>query len=70
MADTYQVTSVRQTQSLGPTGNLVDEVEASFETVPEGATGLVRVPRAGDWSGALIAAVEAEVVQLKAVFGA
>jgi len=70
MATGYQVTSVRQTQSLGATGNLVDEVEASFETLPEGATGLVRVPRSGDWSSALIAAVEAEVVQLKAVFAA
>jgi len=70
VAATYTVTSVMQTQSLGSSGNLVDEVEASFVTVPEGATGVVRVKRSGDWSTALIAAIEAEVAQLKSVFGA
>ncbi len=70
MAKTYTVVAVLQTQSLGASGQLVDEVEASFVTVPEGANGVVRVKRAGDWSAALIAAIEAEVTQLKAVFGA
>ena len=69
MASDYTVTSVRQTQAMGATGNLVDMVEASFETIPEGAAGLVRVPRAGSWSDALTAAIVAEVAQLKAVFG-
>lgn len=70
MAADYTVVAVSQTQSLGPTGNLVDQVEASFLTVPEGAAGIARVNKQGDWSAALIAAIEAEVAQLKAVFGA
>ena len=70
MAADYNVVAVTQTQALGPTGNLVDQVEASFVTVPEGATGIARVPKSGDWSTALVAAIEAEVAQLKAVFGA
>lgn len=70
MAADYTVTSVMQTQALGPTGNLVDQVEATFTTIPEGAQGTVRVNRTGDWSTALIDAIEAEVAQLKAVFGA
>ena len=70
MATDYTVTSVMQTQSLGPTGNLQDEVEATFSTIPEGAQGTVRVKRTGDWSTALIAAIEDEVAQLKSVFGA
>ena len=69
MAETYTVTSVRQTQAMGAAGNLVDMVEASFETVPEAASGTVRVPRTGNWSDALTAAIVAEVKQLKAVFG-
>ncbi len=69
MPTDYDVTSVRQTQALGPAGNLVDEVEASFTTKPEGASGVVRVPRTGDWSAALVAAIQAEVAQLKAVYG-
>jgi uncharacterized protein YndB with AHSA1/START domain len=70
MADDYTVTSVMQTQSLAPTGQLQDEVEATFTTIPEGAQGTVRVRRTGDWSTALVSAIEAEVAQLKSVFGA
>jgi hypothetical protein len=68
VAADYEVTSIRQTQALSAGGNLVDEVEASFVTIPEGASGLVRVPRSGAWSDALTAAIVAEVAQLKAVF--
>lgn len=70
MAADYQVLAVSQTQALGPSGNLVDQVEASFVTVPEGANGIARVNKSGDWEVALIAAIEAEVAKLKAVFGA
>lgn len=68
MATDYEITSLRQTQSIGASGQLVDEVEATFSTVPEGAAGLVRVPKAGDWSTALTQAIQAEVQQLKAVY--
>lgn len=70
MAADYTVLAVSQTQTLGSSGQLVDQVEASFQTVPEGATGTARVNKSGDWSTALVAAIEAEVAQLKAVFGA
>lgn len=70
MAGDYQVQAVTQTQALGPTGNLIDQVEASFVTIPENAQGIARVNKTGDWAGALTAAIEAEVAQLKAVFGA
>lgn len=57
MANGYLITSVGISQELGPTGNLVDVVVATWETVPEGGSGTVSVPRSGDWESALEAAV-------------
>lgn len=68
MAADYTVDAIRSTQQIGANGQLVDYVEASFTTVPENATGTVSVPKVGDWSAALTAAIQADVASLKSVF--
>lgn len=70
MAATYRVLSVGATQELGPTGNLIDVMEAQFETIPEGGTGSVRVPKTANWQEAMTAAIEREAAALHAVLNA
>lgn len=43
MADTYRVTSQRQTTDFGPDGRFVDVMEVRFVT-NSGTSGVVRIP--------------------------
>jgi len=70
VADTYKILSVGASQELGPTGNLVDVIEAAFETIPAGGTGTVRVPKDAGWQQAVEAAVAAEAAAMLALLGA
>lgn len=69
MADGYTITSIRQTSEIGPTGSLVDVVEATFEVAGGVGTGTVRVPKAAGWDTALQDAVAAEAASMSALLG-
>lgn len=69
MSATYTITSVRQTNELNATGNLVDVVEATFEVAGGVGTGTVRVPKTGDWEAALRAQIEQEAAMMTSLLG-
>lgn len=67
MAETYTILSVAGTQELGPSGNLVDVMEVQFETIPQGGTGSLRVPKTAGWREAAEAAVASEAADMLAL---
>lgn len=59
MASGYTITGVTQTSSIGPTGNLVDSVEVTFELDNGAGSGTVTVPLTDTWEQDAAAAVQA-----------
>lgn len=69
MATSYTITSVRQTNEISATGQLVDVVEATFEVAGGVGSGVVRVPKTGDWETALREQIEAEAAMMTSLLG-
>lgn len=44
MADTYKVSAQRPVQDVEPGGTFVDAYEVTYETIPSGVRGKVRIP--------------------------
>lgn len=69
MASPYTITSIRQTSEIGPTGSLVDVVEATFEVAGGVGAGTVRVPKTAGWDVALQTAIADEAAAMIALLG-
>lgn len=67
MAQGFTVTSVNQSQELGPTGNLQDTVTVQFELDDNQGSGEVTVPLTADWAAAAEAAVQAQAAAMIAL---
>lgn len=67
MADSYQVVSQRQTQTIDPSGNVVGVMEVTFMTQPSGVTASVDVPLAQYNAETVRAMIDARVDQIEQV---
>ncbi len=67
MAQDYEVTAQQQVPVQSSSGALVDYMQVTYATIPEGVSGTVRVPLS-DYNAASVAAlIEPQVAKIKAV---
>lgn len=67
MATNWRVTAQRQGSNLTPQGTFDDVMEVSFETIPEGVTGLVVIPVRLYEPDYVASQIDARVSQIQAV---
>lgn len=67
MADNFQVTAQRQTNSVDAQGAVVPVMVVSFQVLPSGVTGSVDVPIAAYNADTVRSMIEARVAQIEAV---
>lgn len=65
----YEITSQGQTQELGANGNLVDVVQVTAASVPEGYEVQVRVPLGPGWPDAARALIEQRLAEMRSLAG-
>lgn len=67
MAADYEVVAQQQVPVQSSAGALVDYMQVTFSTIPEGISGSVRIPLADYNAAAVAALIEPQVAEIKAV---